>query len=533
MAQIKLPTSSDLVITFFSITFSIFFNLAFWQKFTGAYPLSSANLPFIISAFITLTCIHSLLLNLIKLKYIFKPLLILLLFVSTICAYAMDSYGCIIDFNFLQNSLETDLKEIHDLLNVKLFLHLIFLTIVPSLYIIKKKFNYLQLKKSALAVIIILIVASSSIGIFSKNYLSFIRNHKMVRYYLNPIQPLYAFSKYIYNNLGNLQSKEMTQLGLDATRTINPNAKPKLIVLVVCESARSTNFNLNGYTKPTNPLLSKRAQTNHDLYSFKEVYSCGTETAVSVPCMFSHLPREQFSLNKSRNSENLLDVLQRTDIDILWRDNDSGCKQVCNRVRVDDFNDAKITGFCNDFECHDEVLLYKLQDYINSNQVRDRLIVLHKKGNHGPAYYKRYPKIFETFTPTCQTNELQECSKEEITNTYDNIIVYSDYFLNKLITMLETNQTNYDTAMLYISDHGESLGEHGVYLHAMPYFIAPKEQIHIPWIMWFSKDFKIKRQHLSLQLNNKLSHDNLFHSILGLYQIKTSLYDPKLDIFNN
>jgi lipid A ethanolaminephosphotransferase len=303
-------------------------------------------------------------------------------------------------------------------------------------------------------------------------------------------------------------------------------AKPKLIVLVVCESARASNFSLNGYPKPTNPLLTKR----DDLFSFKNVYSCGTETTVSVPCMFSHLPRERFNLAKANENENLLDILKRTGIEILWRDNDSGCKQVCNRVNVDDFNDQKIQPYCNDFECHDEVLLYQLENYIQK-QPTDRLIVLHKKGNHGPAYYKRYPKNFEVFQPICTSNELQDCSNEAITNTYDNIIVYTDYFLNELISILEKHNKQYDTAMLYISDHGESLGERGIYLHAMPYFIAPIEQIHIPFIMWFSESFDIDRQHLSQILNKKLSHDNLFHSILGLYAINTNLYDKNLDLF--
>jgi lipid A ethanolaminephosphotransferase len=508
-----------------SLFITSLFNLTFWQKFSGIYPLST-NLGFLTASFVLLVCIHSLLFNLIKIKYLFKPLSIVLLFIGTISAYGMDTYGYIIDANFLQNSLETDFKEVYDLLSTKLFLYLTFLTIIPSYIIYKQKIKYFELKKSFYHISLALIMAIMCLVTFSKNYSSFARNHKIVRYYINPIHTIYAIGKYLKNNLNTGGAKELQAIGLDASRTVPVGAKPKLIVLVVCESARASNFSLNGYPKPTNPLLTKR----DDLFSFKNVYSCGTETTVSVPCMFSHLPRERFNLAKANENENLLDILKRTGIEILWRDNDSGCKQVCNRVNVDDFNDQKIQPYCNDFECHDEVLLYQLENYIQK-QPTDRLIVLHKKGNHGPAYYKRYPKNFEVFQPICTSNELQDCSNEAITNTYDNIIVYTDYFLNELISILEKHNKQYDTAMLYISDHGESLGERGIYLHAMPYFIAPIEQIHIPFIMWFSESFDIDRQHLSQILNKKLSHDNLFHSILGLYAINTNLYDKNLDLF--
>jgi len=523
----KLYSYETSLITFFSFFITIAFNLTFWRKLSEVYPFAAANLPFLATTFILLICIYSLLFNLIKIKYLYKPLTIILLFIGTISAYAVDSYGYIIDSNFLQNSLETDAKEIYDLLNIKLFLYLIFLTILPGYYFFKQKVNYLEVKNTLIRITSILVIASTCLGLFSKNYSSFLRNHKIIRYYINPLHPMYAIGKFLKQNFETNTTKELKPLGLDATRQLNPGAKPKLIVLVVCESARASNFSLNGYNKLTNPLLAKRK----DIFSFKNVYSCGTETSVSVPCMFSNLTREQFSLSKAHASENLLDILTRTGIDVIWRDNDSGCKQVCARVKVDDFNDARIEPYCNNFECHDEVLLNNLENYVQNSQ--DRLIVLHKKGNHGPAYYKRYPPMFETFTPICKTNELQDCSNEQISNTYDNIITYTDYFLDKLIATLEKYNSEYDIGMLYISDHGESLGEHGIYLHAMPYFIAPIDQIHIPFIMWFNNSFKVNRQHLNNLLTTQLSHDNLFHSILGLYNIKTEVYNPKLDMFSS
>ena len=216
---------------------------------------------------------------------------------------------------------------------------------------------------------------------------------------------------------------------------------------------------------------------------------------------------------------------------VLWRDNDSGCKGVCARVPTDDLNYAQIAPYCNNNECYDEVLLHKLDDYINTN-LGDKLIVLHKRGNHGPAYYKRYPTQFNKFTPTCNSNELHKCTDAQIVNTYDNIIVYTDYFLDSIIKYLEKNNNKYQSALIYVSDHGESLGEKGIYLHAIPYVFAPQEQKHIPFIVWFSQDFAIgNKQHLPSLTKQEFSHDHLFHTLLGLFNVQTVAYQPQLDIF--
>ena len=178
-------------------------------------------------------------------------------------------------------------------------------------------------------------------------------------------------------------------------------------------------------------------------------------------------------------------------------------------------------------------MLANLQSYIDEKSEGDIFIVLHQMGNHGPAYYKRYTKEFEKFTPTCDTNQLEDCSNEEIGNTYDNVILYTDYFLSEVIGLLKKNDESFQSAMLYVSDHGESLGENGLYLHGMPRFIAPDTQLHVPAIMWFSDNF-VNPNIASLQgkQDNSYSHDNVFHTVLGLMEIKTSIYDKKLDIIN-
>jgi lipid A ethanolaminephosphotransferase len=200
-------------------------------------------------------------------------------------------------------------------------------------------------------------------------------------------------------------------------------------------------------------------------------------------------------------------------------------------VPYEDYQTPKKNTVC-DIECRDEGMLVGLQDYIDSKKTGDILIVLHQMGNHGPAYYKRYPESFERFTPVCKTNQLEKCTSEEINNAYDNAILYTDYFLSKVITLLKQNR-GFETAMFYISDHGESLGENNLYLHGLPYFMAPETQTHIPAVMWFGDGFKIDKKLLKEKAKGEYSQNNLFHTLLGFMEVKTEVYDKNLDIIES
>jgi lipid A ethanolaminephosphotransferase len=249
--------------------------------------------------------------------------------------------------------------------------------------------------------------------------------------------------------------------------------------------------------------------------------------------MFSHLREENFSVEKGKKTENLLDVLKHAGVHVLWRDNNSDSKNVALRVAFEDFRTPEKNPVC-DAECRDIGMLNGLQDYIDSNANGDIVVVLHQMGNHGPAYYQRYPASFEKFTPVCRTNLLEECSEEEITNTYDNAILYTDYFLSETIQLLKKNTDRFETAMIYISDHGESLGENGVYLHGMPNFMAPAAQRNVGAIFWFGESYEdIDRNALAKKTGGAYSHDNLFHTILGLLEIRTSVYNGNLDIVDH
>ncbi len=520
--------SSHFFMIISSLFFSAFYNDLFWKKVAVVYPLGSENIWYFISLFMVLSSVIYIVLNLINFKYILKPALIILFMVTASTSYFMNSYGVVIDSNMINNLFETQVSEVRDLLTWKLFLDLFIYGIIPSLVIYYTKFQYKtfgkQMLSKILGLILALLVIVANLYTFSRFYSSFFREHKPLRYYTNPTYYLYSFGKFISNKYQN-HNIIVQKTGLDAK--LIEGKKPKLLILVVGESARADHFSLNGYKRDTNPNLEKE-----NIINFKNMYSCGTETATSVPCMFSILDRSDFSIKKGLEHENLLDVAKRAGVRIRWIDNNSDSKGVATRIKdVISIRTKKIENFCNSAECRDEALLVGLQKYLDKN-VTDTIIVLHQMGNHGPAYYKRYPKKFEKFKPVCKTNQLQECSKESIINAYDNVLLYTDYFLAKTIDLLKNNETKYDTAFLYMSDHGESLGEKGVYLHAMPYFIAPVAQRHIGSLAWFGNNFDhLDTSCIKDNANKEYSQDNYFSTVLGLMGIQTKAYDKKKDMF--
>jgi lipid A ethanolaminephosphotransferase len=250
--------------------------------------------------------------------------------------------------------------------------------------------------------------------------------------------------------------------------------------------------------------------------------------------MFQDVGRDGYRAAMAKSRENLLDVLQRAGIEVLWRDNNSGCKHVCDRVPQEDLAHLQLPGLCHDGHCDDEVLVHQLQERIDRLS-GDGVIVLHMLGSHGPAYSKRYPPEHAAFKPACESSQLEKCSRDEIINAYDNTIRYTDHVLGAVIALLERNTATLDSAFLYVSDHGESLGEHGLYLHGLPYAIAPEEQTHVPMVVWLSEGY---RQDIDMHCMRGLadqpfSHDNLFHSVLGLMQVSTTVYKQERDLFSS
>ena len=446
--------------------------------------------------------------------------------------YFMNTYNVIIDDSMIRNTLQTNLAESMDLLTFKQLLYLVFLGLIPAYFVyrvpLSKRSVKIEIWAKLKTLFVMLLLIGVSLFAFSKYYTSFFREHKPLRYTVNPIYWIYSSGEYIYKTY-NRGPVVVKTIGTDA-KVVEDGKPPKLVIMVVGEAARADHFSLNGYARKTNPLLAKKTLVN-----FSQMYSCGTSTAESVPCMFSVYPRSAFSYKKGINTENVLDVLKHTrQVALLWRDNNSDSKGVAERIPYEDYRTPKHNTVCVEGECRDIGMLAGLETFIQKNKEKDILIILHQMGNHGPAYYKRYTKAYEKFTPVCATNQLEECQREEIVNAYDNALLYTDNFLTQTIEFLKRYDDNRTTAMLYMADHGESLGENGIYLHGLPYFMAPDAQKHIGALFWFGKIFREDERVKKLRSKQQkhFSHDNLFHTLLGLFNVKTKVYDPKLDMLH-
>jgi lipid A ethanolaminephosphotransferase len=337
------------------------------------------------------------------------------------------------------------------------------------------------------------------------------KNHKIN----TQIIPTYTIS-----SMKNVVKKYYASKRVFKIHDANPKhdglADKEIMILVVGETARADHFNLGGYKKETNPRLKKEG-----IKFYNNVTSCGTLTAYSVPCMFYLDKYEDYSPSKAKYQQNVLDLIQSTKgHHVWWLENNSSCKNVCERVNVLDY--YKKTQKEYNPNQQDGFLIGEtgkiLEQYKNDRD--DVLIVLHTIGSHGPKYYKRYPKEFETFKPTCATESPEKCDREHLVNTYDNTIVYTDYVLSELIHLLK----KYDgpktkLGLLYVSDHGESLGEKNVYLHGLPKMLAPKAQTHVPMIEW-TNEFKNNEPEI---IDTALTHEHLPKMLIDFFSIKTSL----------
>jgi len=523
----KWSLSSTKLILLSAVFLMAFANMAFFANVLKIYPYNLKNIGFLFSLFWVFSGFIVIFLALICWKYTIKGLLITLFLASSFASYFMDSYNTILDDAMIQNIAQTNMSESLELVSFKLLGYVLLLGLFPSVLVYRSNIVFgtgwqefiSRLKLFFLTLISVLAVAL----VFGDFYSSFFREHKPLRYYSNPGYYLYSGIKYVGRFMKS-KSRPLQKIGLDAKKAV-AGRRNRLVIFVVGESARADRFSLNGYERATNAFLKKER-----VFSFTNYWACGTSTAISVPCMFSIYDQSEFDNEKGRSTENVLDILKHAGIEVLWLDNNSDSKGVAERLPYQNFRNADLNPLC-DLECRDEGMLTNLQTYIDAHRKNDLLIVLHQMGNHGPAYYKRYPPEFERFRPVCKTNQLEDCSKEALNNAYDNAILYTDFFLSKTIAVLKENEKAFETALFYVSDHGESLGENGLYLHGLPNFIAPEAQRRVPVVLWFGQGFGgVNLKSLEKNRERKYSHDNVFHTILGLMSIETKVYDEKLDM---
>lgn len=518
----------------FTFLYSLFTLVIYNFKFFKFVYLIRHSFLAVVVSFLIILCIYNIIFTIFFQRKITKFLAIVLLLINAGMLYFMNVYNVAIDGVMLLNVVETNIQETLELLNLKFFLYLLFLGLLPSLFVVKTNINRDSFLRENLKKLIVVAI-SLFIGLFIilisyRGLSSTVRNNKGLKHILIPFNYFdanFSLAKKYINSLKNMQFNDLT----DDTKLQlkSKNGKKNLVIFVVGEAARAKNFSLGGYNTDTNKYLA-----NQNLIYFKNFYSCGTSTAISVPCMFSSFPRVDYDVDKKMYS-NLLDFMQKVNFNVLWRENNSDCKGVCLRTKTDNLLHANNNKYCNDKECYDEILLDGLQEQINNFKDQNNFIVLHQKGSHGPAYYLRYPEKFKKYKPICESEYFNDCTKEEVVNSYNNTLNYTSFVLNKAIELLKNNSKNFNVALIYVSDHGQSLGEKNMYLHGAPYRFAPEEQKHIPFFMWFSNDFRkefdIDEKCLKNKINEELSHDNIFHSMLGMFGIETKYYNRDLDIF--
>ncbi|MFT3903871.1 MAG: phosphoethanolamine--lipid A transferase EptA [Niabella sp.] len=433
-----------------------------------------------------------------------KFLLVLFFILNAVAVYFVNTYSVIIDESMIGNVLNTNYGEASSFFSFKLVLYIVLLGIVPGIYVIKAKIVNVTWKRflvtSSLTLLFIAILAFAN----AKNWLWIDKNSKRLGGLAMPWS--YSVNTALFYIHKHQENKKEILL---PNATIKDNEK-SVVVLVIGESARRQNFSLYGYKKNTNPLLS----STPNVYHF-DATSCATYTTAGVKCILEHA-------NTNDLYEILPNYLYRNNVEVVWRTTNWGEPPV--HIEKYQKRDSLMKN-CKGEGCHyDEILLTGLKEQILASKKNKILIILHTSTSHGPTYSKKYPPQFETFKPVCNSVELGNCSQEELINAYDNTIVYTDYILHNIIEDLKQLK-EYKSAMLFVSDHGESLGEKNLYMHGVPMSFAPKEQYEIPFIVWVSDSSR------QLKPNKILSQNYVFHSVLNFLGIQSPVYNEEMSIF--
>ena len=523
--NLTLTTNQLLFFTCCYIT--LIFNSPFLLKTANAIiSLEHYNLFFLLSLPVLMLSLTLILQGIFAFRWLTKPLLILTVLASSLIFYATISYGIVFDYGMVQNTIETDTAEAFSYLNIYAVAFFMLFGILPAVIIYRVQLTYKsflnellsRLKLLSISCLVVFIIGL----VFYSNYASIGRNNRYLVNYITPYKMLAASHKFIVNHYFYSPLKFKV---LDTSPSIMRNNDQKHVtVMVLGETARAQSFSLNGYHKTTNPYTKQQG-----IVSFSKMSSCGTATAVSVPCMFSTLSQHNYEKRTATAQQNVIDLIHLAGADVLWVSNNNGsCKGVCTRVKTLQIATEVSNPLCDGEYCYDEALLTPLRTKLNNITEQNTLIVLHMIGSHGPTYFKRYPKDKRRFMPDCQRSDIQNCTQEQLINSYDNTIAYTDYVLAEIINSLEELSTENDieTSMLYVSDHGESLGENGVYLHGLPYAFAPEEQTHVPMLYWTAPtQTALNVNCLQAEAQAPLSHDHVFNSLLSIMSVQTKAYN--------
>jgi len=538
LLQARPQISAEGLLVGASLYFALVSNQTFFRAVaaTGALHGGQGALT-AVGLFVAIVAAHILLLGVLLYRWTAKPLLTVLLLASAAASHFMSTYTVYLDADMLRNILHTDGKESRELVSLAALPSLLLTGMLPAVLLWRVRITPRPWLRAAAVragtlVLAVLVLAAALLASF-QSLSALMRNHRELRYLITPGNYVVSLAT-VARDAEADGNRPREPVGAHARVIGRPaSAKPRLLVLVVGETVRAQNWGLDGYARQTTPQLAALTQEPNGPVNFRDVTACGSSTEVSLPCMFSPYGRAHYDKERIEHSESLLHVLEHAGIHTLWRDNQTGCKGVCEGLAFESFEHGDVPGVCTHDGCLDEAMLHGLAERI-ATQPGDQVIVLHQLGNHGPAYYARYPAAFRHYTPVCETSDLDRCSREQIVNAYDNALRYTDDFLTRTIRLL-AEQSDRDTALIYLSDHGESLGEDGLFLHGVPYAIAPDTQTRVPLLVWLSPHFVAARGVdmgcLRQRSAESVTQDNLFHSVLGLMQVRTPEYDASLDLF--
>jgi len=529
--DLRRPTIGSGTLAFLvALYFTLVSNSAFWTAFRASDAgQSSGAWALGLGMAVAITALHAALLTLVVNRWTRNVVLPLVLLVTAAAAFYMDRYQVYIDRDMVANVLVTEPKEARELITPDFLVALLVYGLLPSLLVWWTRAPERGIAKGAalhgVGVAIALVVALGAIGLNYQGLSSLMRNEKSMRHLITPGNWVVALGKALREKRGDAPR---VPIAADARLERPTEARPRLVVIVVGETVRAANWGLNGYARQTTPRLAALDGVN-----YPDVEACGTNTEVSLPCMFSPQGLHDYDRDAIRGSESLLHLLERLGIPTLWRDNQTGCKGICDGLAFESFLDAQVPGYCEGGRCFDGVLLHDL-DAAVAQRPGDAVVVLHMLGNHGPSYYARYPEAFKRFTPVCEVDELGDCERQTIVNAYDNAILYTDTVVADAVAWLQRQSVNRDTALIYLSDHGESLGESGLYLHGVPRMIAPDEQLKVPMWLWLSPALReadgIDLGCLRAGASAPRTHDVLFSTVLGLMRVETSARMPDADL---
>jgi lipid A ethanolaminephosphotransferase len=536
----SLKTISSTALTF---VLAIYFLVALNNVFIGKvlHILSTEqglSIFFLASVPVFFVCFFVFLFTPFVSKPIAKPFFIFLLIASSLVNFGAREFGIIFNQEMMANILKTTPTEATSYFNWRAAAWIFATGILPALYIgfvrITYKPFHQELPRKLLLMAGMVAITLMIAAFQYKVYASIARNHPKLQKDIVPTYFISGTVKYIKNTYFR-EDIAYRPIGDGAIR--EPEKAKYLTVVIIGETARMQNYQWHGYKRETNAYTKAIPH----MMAFNNTSSCGTATEVSVPCMLSLLGKENYSLDKAESQDNVIDVLKKAGVQSIWIDNNTGCKDTCRHIDHMTLASGYQTFLnerphCSDEECHDDLILSYIDNIVDTFKGKDGVIYFHLMGSHGPTYYKRYPASFARFKPTCDTSDLQNCTREEIINVYDNTILFTDYVIAEIIKKLQT-YPHYKTSLIYMSDHGESLGEKGLYLHGMPYAVAPDTQTHVPFLMWMSDHM---RAHKKLDMacmaregeSGGYSHDNLSHTILGLMDIESKTYRPEMDVLH-